>query len=64
MFFKRLGLIRLIFNYPNFYMASCITVAIAMNIFILLGFSVKSDEVTTDNLNNIELFFFLNYESK
>jgi hypothetical protein len=64
MFFKRLGLIRLIFNYPNFYMASCITMAIIMNIFILLGFSIRSENVNTENINNVELFFTLNNESK
>jgi hypothetical protein len=65
MFFKRLGPIKIFFNYPNLYLYCCIALAIIMNIFILLGFTTRNlDGTKTENLNNINLFFILDSTSK
>jgi hypothetical protein len=64
MFFRRLGPVKIFFNYPNFYMASCITIAIVMNMLILLGFSIKDDNDDFERNKNLQLFFILDNESK
>jgi hypothetical protein len=64
MFFRKLGVIKFFFNYPNFYMAACITLAIIMNFFILLGYSILDEDGEDLDLNNINLFFVLDYKSK